>query len=65
MRIYLCHHMGKQEVEVWIYVFLPVSNYGIDIKGGTFFMSYADINIWKDFLIDNSFLGDYAVSVDF
>lgn len=57
--------MGKQEVEVWVYVFLPVSKYGIDIKGVTFFMYYTDINIWKDFLTDNSFLGDYAISVNF
>jgi len=63
MCIDLYHHMGKQEVEVWIYAFLPVSKYGIDIK--TFFMTYADIKIWKDFLIHNSLLGDYAVSLSF
>lgn len=51
MCIYLHHHVGKQEVEVCIYVFLLASKYGVDIKGVTFFMTYAGINIWKDFLL--------------
>lgn len=50
--------MGKQEGKGSIYVCLPVSKYGTDIKGVTFFKSYESINILKDFLTDNSFLGD-------
>lgn len=53
---------GKAKCSGRVYGFLPVLKQGIDMKRGTFFISYAEIKNRKDFLMDSSFLDTIIVN---